>query len=224
MEQAIAAFLGQSRRAPVVAAGRTDAGVHATGQVVHVDVVPQRPSNAWVRGLNAYLPKDIAVRWAQEVSDDFHARFSANARAYRYSIYNHPVRAPLSQRYSAWCFRPLDDQAMLRASRVLLGRHDFSSFRSSQCQAKTAVRTVKRLDIVRRGHFVEIEIEADAFLHHMVRNIVGSLVYVGLGRESEAWLAQVLAACDRTCAAPTYAAGGLTLIKVTYPETLGIPE
>lgn len=222
LETALANFLNSTVRVPVTAAGRTDAGVHANGQVVHLDTDVVRTDHAWVRGLNAYLPHDVAVRWAQPVSDDFHARFSALRRCYRYTLYNHPVRSPLHARYAAWCFRALDEHAMRRAAQYLIGQHDFSSFRSSECQAKTPVRTVYRIDLHRDSDFLVLEIEADAFLHHMVRNIVGALVYVGSARTSETWLHHVLTARDRTVAAPTYAPCGLSLLRVTYPAHFGL--
>lgn len=224
LEQAIAQFVASAERVEVVAAGRTDTGVHGLGQVVHLDTEAQRPAHAWVRGLNALLPPSIAVRWAQPVGDDFHARFSAMRRTYVYRIHNHPVRSPLLDGRAAWCPRPLDHEAMARAARVLLGEHDFSSFRSSQCQAKSPIKQVHRLEIHRDGASIELLITANAFLHHMVRNIVGCLVYVGLGRQSEAWLAEVLAARDRRVAAPTYAACGLYFARVDYPEQFGLPN
>ena len=223
LEQAIAQFVASDERVEVVAAGRTDTGVHALGQVVHLDTAVQRPAHAWVRGLNALLPPSIAVRWAQPVDDAFHARFAAMRRTYVYRIHNHAVRSPLLDGRAAWCHRPLDHEAMARAARVLLGEHDFSSFRSSQCQAKLPVKQVHRLDIRRDGASIELLITANAFLHHMVRNIVGCLVYVGLGRENEAWLAEVLAARDRRVAAPTYAACGLYFARVDYPLDFKLP-
>lgn len=223
LEMAVSLFLSNPERVAVVAAGRTDAGVHASAQVVHLESPVERELSAWVRGVNAHLPPDVAVRWAHYVNDDFHARFSALQRTYRFSIYNHPVRSPLYARQSAWCFRPLDLEAMQRAAAAWLGRHDFSSFRSSECQAKTPIRTVKRLDITRINHLISLEIEADAFLHHMVRNMVGTLVYIGMGRQTPAWAGELLAARDRRLAAPTYAACGLSLIQVLYPEHFQIP-
>jgi tRNA pseudouridine38-40 synthase len=223
LEQALGLFLARADRVPVVAAGRTDAGVHACGQVVHLEAPVERELSSWVRGLNAYLPADVAVRWAQCVDDEFHARFSALRRAYRYTIYNHALRSPLLARQAAWCFRALDVEAMQEAAKAWLGTHNFSSFRSSECQAKTPIRTLSRLDISRAGALIKLEVEADAFLHHMVRNMVGTLVYIGMGRESPTWSAEVLAAQDRRLAAPTYAACGLSLTQVVYPERFRIP-
>ena len=223
LQQAIAQFLVLPE-ITVMAAGRTDAGVHASGQVVHLGTALERPLNAWVRGVNAHLPQDVAVRWALPVPSSFHARFSALGRAYRYTLYNHPVRAPLQRQQAAWAFRPLNETLMAQAAQSFIGTHDFSSFRSSECQAKTPVRSVRQLKVQRRGDFIYIDIEADAFLHHMVRNIVGTLVVVGQGKQPVAWVAQVLVARDRSCAAPTHAACGLSLVKVTYPPEYGLPD
>jgi tRNA pseudouridine38-40 synthase len=223
MEHALVLFLACHQRVAVVAAGRTDSGVHASGQVIHFDSSVEREPLAWVRGVNTHLPSDVAVRWVCDVDDNFHARFSALRRTYRYTIYNHPIRSPLHERQAAWCFRPLNLEAMQLAATAWLGTHDFSSFRSSECQAKTPIRTVKRLDISRMNHLISLEIEADAFLHHMVRNMVGTLVYIGMGRHKPSWASEVLAACDRRLAAPTYAACGLSLTQVVYPEHFQIP-
>jgi tRNA pseudouridine38-40 synthase len=223
VEEAIALFLACQQRVAVVAAGRTDSGVHASGQVIHFDSLVEREPLAWVRGVNAHLPADVAVRWVRSLDDNFHARFSALRRTYCYTIYNHPIRSPLHTRQAAWCFRPLNLEAMQLAATAWLGTHDFSSFRSSECQAKTPVRTVKRVDISRTNHLISLEIEADAFLHHMVRNMVGTLVYIGMGRQQPAWASEVLAARDRRLAAPTYAACGLSLTQVIYPEHFQIP-
>lgn len=224
VEQAIARFVGQDERIEIVAAGRTDTGVHAIGQIVHLDPPVERTAQAWVRGLNAMLPPSVAVRWAHPVSDDFHARFGAMRRAYVYRIHNHAVRSPLLDGRAAWCHRPLDHAAMERAATALLGEHDFSSFRASECQAKSPVKHVESVELRRAGALIELRITANAFLHHMVRNIVGSLVYVGLGRERDDWIAQLLAARDRRLAAPTYAAEGLYFARVDYPAHFGLPD
>lgn len=215
LEVALRNFVG----APVatICAGRTDTGVHAAMQVVHLDAPVQRESHAWVRGLNSHLPDSIAIRWAQVVPDDFHARFSATARRYVYLLRVDPVRSPFWVGRAGWSFRPLDADAMRQAAQSLLGRHDFTSFRSSQCQAASPVRTLQQLDIVQRGRFVVLSLRANAFLHHMVRNLVGSLVYVGQGRKPVEWLGEVLARRDRSLAAPTYAPDGLYLTGVEYP-------
>lgn len=224
LEAAIARFTGRQERIAVIAAGRTDAGVHALGQVIHLDTDALRSMHAWVRGLDALLPPTIAVRWAREVPETFHARFSALRRSYVYRIFNDPIRSALLDGRAAWCFRPLDLNAMREAAGTLLGEHDFSSFRSVQCQAKSPVKRLERLDIRREGANIEFVFTANAFLHHMVRNIVGSLVYVGLGRRPAAWMSEVLAARDRTRAAPTYAACGLYFATAEYPPEFGLPR
>ncbi|WP_085316450.1 tRNA pseudouridine(38-40) synthase TruA [Derxia lacustris] len=224
VEAAIARFVALPGRIEVVVAGRTDAGVHARGQVAHCDVPVERTPASWVRGLNALLPDDIAVRWMAPVADRFHARFDAVRRDYRYLIWNHPLRSPLLRRHAAWCFRPLDEAAMHRAAQALVGEHDFSCFRSSECQAKSPVKTLYEVSVARRGEFVELHIAASAFLHHMVRNVVGSLVYVGSGRMPEAWIGELLVQRDRKLAAPTYAAEGLYFESVDYPAEAGLVE
>jgi tRNA pseudouridine38-40 synthase len=206
-----------------VCAGRTDAGVHALAQVVHFDTTAARPLSAWVRGVNARLPARIAVQWAREVPDEFHARFSARSRSYRYLLRRAEVQHPLWRDRAGWVFRSLDVDAMREAAEALVGTHDFSSFRSSQCQAKTPVRTVHRLEVVTRGEFVELTLSANAFLHHMVRNIVGSLVYVGTGRQPAAWVAELLAARRRALGAPTFSPSGLYLAGVDYDPVFGLP-
>ncbi|MEN9313870.1 MAG: tRNA pseudouridine(38-40) synthase TruA [Pseudomonadota bacterium] len=221
VEVSLAALAGHP--VDTVCAGRTDAGVHAIAQVVHFDTTALRPLNAWVRGVNARLPERVAVQWAREVPDDFHARFHARARSYRYLIHCAEVRHPLWRDRAGWVFRPLDVDAMRAAATALVGEHDFSSFRSSQCQAATPVRTLSRLEIARRGDFVEIGLTANAFLHHMVRNIVGALVYVGTGRQPTAWLAELLAARRRALGAPTFSPSGLYLAAVDYDPSLGLP-
>ena len=207
-----------------VCAGRTDTGVHATHQVVDFEVPVTRPMTAWVRGVNTFLPSGVAVRWAKEVPDDFSARFSATERTYEYWILNDPVRSPLMNGLVGWVFRPCDEVKMQEAAQYLLGEHDFSSFRASECQAKSPVRTIHEVTVKRYDRMIGIRLRANAFLHHMVRNIVGSLVYVGTGRESVAWFKEVLEARNRTVAAPTFAAAGLYLVGVRYPEELGLPS
>ena len=216
LEDALLRFVA----APVqtVCAGRTDTGVHATAQVVHLDCAVQRSDESWIRGVNAYLPPSIAVQWAREVSAEFHARFSARARAYTYVILNSRVRQPLWSGRAGWVFQQLDASAMQEGAQHLLGEHDFSSFRSSQCQASSPVRTVVRADIEQRGDLVLFHVRANAFLHHMVRNIVGALVQVGLGRQGVDYLATLIDARDRTRGAPTFAPDGLYLTDVVYPD------
>lgn len=218
LEQALETFVGHP--VATICAGRTDAGVHATSQVVHIDVDVERRESAWVRGLNSHLPDSVAVHWAREVPETFHARFSALARTYQYIIFNAGVRHPLWCHRAGWCFRPLDDILMNRAAQLLLGKHDFSSFRSSQCQAATPVRHMQAIRVTRHAEFVIIELTANAFLHHMVRNIVGELVLLGQGKTDLAHFEAVLSARDRTLAAPTFAASGLYLTDVQYPPDL----
>lgn len=221
LEAALAAFVG----APVatICAGRTDSGVHATGQVVHLDSPVDRPLSAWVRGLNAQLPRSVAVRWARAVEPDFSARFSASARRYEYWLLNDPVRAPLYEGRTGWVYRPLDLAAMVAGAAHLLGTHDFTSFRAAECQAASPVRTLSRLELCRHGALIRIQLGANAFLHHMVRNIVGTLVYVGLARQSPDWVGEVLAARSRAVAAPTFSAAGLYLTGVEYDPRHGLP-
>lgn len=228
----------------VVCAGRTDSGVHALEQVVHFDTAVVRDDASWVRGVNAFLPPSIAVRWACEVptetppelaaahdpdspyprDDGFHARFSAVARTYHYLLYNHPVRSPLLAGRVGWVFRPLDLQRMREGARHLVGTHDFSAFRSIECQAKSPVRTMHSLDIARSGDMFILTLRANAFLHHMVRNIVGSLIAVGHGKQAPEWIAELLDQRDRSKAAPTFMADGLYLARVDYPGVWQLPQ
>jgi tRNA pseudouridine38-40 synthase len=222
LEAALSTLAGEEI-APV-AAGRTDAGVHATGQIVHFDTHATRPQTAWVRGANTYLPKSIRVLWAQPVSEDFHARFSAVSRTYRYVIYNHGVRPALMAGHVGWFHEALDVEAMARAAQNLLGEHDFSSFRSAECQAKTPVKIVHETHVRRLGDYVVVDFTANAFLHHMVRNMIGCLVYVGTHRQPADWITDLTRARDRTLAAPTFAPDGLYLIRVRYDARFGLPE
>lgn len=221
VEQALQAFAGSA--VPTICAGRTDAGVHATWQVVHIDAPVTRPLPSWVRGVNRFLPERVAVRWAQAVPDDFHARYSAVARRYDYWLLNDPVRAPLTAQRVGWVFRPLDLERMQQAAAALLGTHDFSAFRAAECQARSPVRTVQQLDVIRRGRLLRVRIVANAFLHHMVRNIVGALVDIGVGRQAPAWMGEILAGRDRRLAAPTFSAAGLYLTGVQYDAGHGLP-
>jgi tRNA pseudouridine38-40 synthase len=204
-------------------AGRTDANVHATGQVVHFDTRAKRHIDAWIWGTNSHLPASIAVRWAKHVDHHFHARFTATARRYRYIIYNHPIRPALFSTRVTWYYYPLDVERMREAGCCLIGEQDFSSFRSSQCHSKTPMRKVTEFNVRRQGDFVIVEIQANAFLHHMVRNIVGSLVKVGSHAREPAWMQEVLHAKDRRAAATTAPADGLYLTKVVYPEPYIFP-
>jgi len=207
----------------VTCAGRTDRGVHARGQVVHFDTEAARPDSAWVRGVNALLPDSVAVLWAARVADDFHARYAALARTYRYVLLNRPVRPALAARHAGWTHAPLDVAAMRAAALQLVGEHDFSAFRAAECQARSPVRTLQALEVQARGERIDFVLRANAFLQHMVRNIVGTLVHVGNGRHAPQWAGEVLASRDRARAAPTFAAEGLYLERVDYAERWGLP-
>ncbi|WP_040976385.1 tRNA pseudouridine(38-40) synthase TruA [Necropsobacter massiliensis] len=222
LERAIA-FVADEECA-VFCAGRTDAGVHATGQVIHFETAALRPEKAWCFGVNAKLPDDIAVTWAKQVDDDFHARFSATARRYRYVIYNHKLRNAILPDGITHCHLPLDHQLMNQAGQALVGEHDFSAFRAAQCQSNTPWRNVHHLHVIRRGDYLVIDIQANAFVHHMVRNIVGSLIEVGCQQRPVAWIAELLAEKDRTLAAPTAKAAGLYLVHVSYPARFALPR
>lgn len=208
----------------VFCAGRTDAGVHATGQVVHFKVNCQRRLAAWTLGMNSNLPGDIAVRWAKEVDDEFHARFSATARRYRYIIYNSAHRGAILGKGVSHYHFPLNETLMHQAGQCLLGEHDFTSFRAVQCQSRTPFRNVHHLNVTRQGDFVVIDIKANAFVHHMVRNIAGSLIEIGQGNQSVDWMAELLALKDRNKAAATAKAQGLYLVEVDYPQQYEIPH
>ncbi len=208
----------------VVCSGRTDAGVHARCQVVHFDAPVRRDPRSWVLGITTRLPHSIVVLWAREVPDQFHARYSARARRYRYRILNRPVRAALERQFVAWERLPLDHAAMHRAAQALVGEHDFSAFRTVHCQAKHARRDLHEIVVARVGDEVVIEVQANAFLHHMVRNIVGSLIPVGRGERPEDWIAELLAGRDRIVAGPTAPACGLTFLGPKYPRQWGLPD
>jgi len=221
LERALGSIACQPVR--LVAAGRTDAGVHALGQVAHFDTEAERPDQAWVRGANAALPAAIAVQWAVRVPEAFSARYAATARTYRYLLYCHPVRpAVLAGRVGSFHL-PLALEPMQAAGRRLLGRHDFSAFRSAECQAKSPVRELRRLGVAQRGSYFIFDVTADAFLHHMVRNIVGSLVQVGKGAQPPEWVEAVLASRDRARAAPTFPPDGLYLAEVRYGPEWNLP-
>jgi len=226
VQDALERALTQVAGGPVgtVCAGRTDAGVHAVDQVVHFDTAAVRPETAWVRGVNSLLPPACAVNWSRRVADDFHARYSAVARCYRYLLLNDPVRPAADRQRVGWFHLPLDLERMQRAARLLVGEHDFSAFRSAECQARNPVRTLMRLDVARRGDYVVFDFRANAFLHHMVRNIVGCLVYVGKGKYPPEWLGEVLAGRDRKRAAPTFDAAGLYLSRAVYEAHWGLPQ
>lgn len=204
-------------------AGRTDTGVHATAMIAHFDSAAERSMRSWVLGANANLPSDMVVLWAVPVADDFHARYQAIARHYCYRICNRWVR-PVHARFNrAWIRKPLDAGRMHRAAQYLLGEHDFTSYRAVSCQARHAVRELYRLEVARIGDEILCRVSGNAFLHHMVRNIVGSLIEVGQGDRPESWMAEVLAAKDRTCAGMTAPACGLTLESVQYPDEIQFP-
>ena len=208
----------------VVCAGRTDTGVHATGQVVHFDTGTERPLNNWLRGTNANLPDDISVRWLSRVDDTFHARFSATQRHYRYIIYNHPCRPALLRKHVCWHYSELDADVMAHAARHLLGEHDFTSFRAVACQAHSPVRTIHSLDIRRSNRFIYIDVIANAFLHHMVRCIAGVLIKTGCGEQPPDWVHDVLQAKDRRVSGINASPAGLYLVKVGYPEHFAVPS
>ena len=208
-------------------AGRTDAGVHASEQVVHLDTGLDRLPVSWVRGINSYLPASIAVRWACEVpggKDGFHARSSAVARRYRYLIYNSPVRSPLWKNRAGWVFRPLDCALMRKGAAFLLGEHDFSAFRAAECQSITPVKTMNHIGIKRQGDLIVFTFEANAFLHHMIRNIIGSLIEVGKDNQPPEWIGKLLDGRDRSKAAPTFMPDGLYLSRVFYENKWGLPQ
>ncbi|GGW95149.1 tRNA pseudouridine(38-40) synthase TruA [Alteromonas halophila] len=207
----------------VQCAGRTDAGVHATGQVIHFDCEHHRPERAWTLGVNANLPDSVAVTWCKSVSDEFHARFSATHRRYRYVIYNAKLRPAILGKGVTHEYRELDTHKMHDAAQALVGEQDFTSFRAAHCQSHTPFRNVTHVEVSRQGRYVIIDIRANAFLHHMVRNIAGSLMEIGAGEQPVNWIAQLLALKDRTQAAATAKPHGLYLVEVTYPSQWDIP-
>lgn len=221
VEYALNAIAGEP--VTTVAAGRTDTGVHATGQVVHFDTLICRPETAWSRGVNTFLPDDISIRWAHQVDQEFHARYSATRRRYRYFLLNRPMRPGVLSGRVGWDFHPLDDSAMAEAARCFIGTHDFSSFRAAGCQAKNPVKTMSRAEVRRVGSFVIFDFEANAFLHHMVRNLVGALVYVGKGALAPAAMNTLIDQRDRRLAPPTFMAAGLYLVEVGYPAEFALP-
>ncbi|HZQ62205.1 MAG TPA: tRNA pseudouridine(38-40) synthase TruA [Casimicrobiaceae bacterium] len=221
LERALAAIAGVPLRS--IAAGRTDAGVHACMQVVHFDCEVERPLTAWVRGVNAHLPEAMAVLWAAPVPNEFHARYSAMARHYTYYLADRPVRCALFADRIGWHHRALDVDVMREASACLVGTHDFSAFRAAECQAKTPVKTMSTIDIRREGELVRMSFSANAFLHHMIRNIVGSLVHVGAGKAPVSWMHELLESRDRTRAAATFAAQGLYFTGADYPTGFELP-
>lgn len=221
LEAAIAAVADEPVEA--VCAGRTDAGVHALGQVAHFDTTADRSMRGWLLGINSNLPDDINATWVTPVHDEFHARFSATSRSYRYLILNRLVRSALHRRRAWWVHEPLDEAAMQAAAGLLVGEHDFSAFRAAGCQASTATREITDISVTRRGPWIALEVTANAFLQHMVRNITGTLVAIGRGDEEPAWAGRVLESRDRRqggVAAPPH---GLTFMQVSYPRSTGVP-
>lgn len=222
VEQALSSIAAHN--VDVHCAGRTDTGVHAIGQVVHFATPVIRPNKAWVQGVNTQLPDDIRIRWAQEVGDEFHARFSAIARQYRYVIYNRSVHSAVLNGRVTWVSQFLDEALMNEAAQQLLGEHDFSAFRASACQASHARRELQSISVSRKGHMIFIDIQANAFLHHMVRNIAGTLIEVGKKNQPVAWVKSLLLSQDRTLAAATAPACGLYFVNAMYSENLLIPK
>lgn len=223
LERALSRFLAVGN-VNTLCAGRTDAGVHGLNQVVHFDSPLERPDNAWVRGTNSFLPPDIAVQWARQVPFGFHARASATGRRYAYVLLESPVRPSVDQGQVGWVFRPLNQPAMLAAAHSLLGEHDFTSFRASACQAHSPVKHMQRIEIARRGAYWRFEFEASAFLHHMIRNIMGCLIAIGTGNRPVTWMADVLAAKSRDAAAPTFSPDGLYFLGPVYDVAWNIPD
>lgn len=224
VQDALEAAISRMAGCPVRlhAAGRTDAGVHACLQVAHFDTDVERPLTAWVRGVNSFLPKGVAVLWSKAVPEAFHARFSAMARHYRYLLLNHPVRPALLSGRVGWHHSPLDIDAMQAAARLLIGEFDYSSFRSSECQAASPVKTITRFTLRREADLLICDVSAGGFLHHMVRNLMGTLVHIGRGNAAPEWIVDLLNARDRTIAPPTFMPDGLYFAGVSYPPAFGI--
>lgn len=222
VEKAISAVANESLK--VVCAGRTDTGVHGAHQVIHIDTQAERSERSWVFGINSNLPKQVCVLWAKEVSAEFHARFSATRRRYQYVIFNRHVRPSYLAYRTTWEYRPLDIELMQQAAQFLVGTHNFNAYRALGCQAKNPVREVYELKVTRRNEFVFIDIEANAFLHHMVRNIAGVLMDIGAGKHSPAWANEILQTKDRTQGGVTAPPYGLYLCGVTYPDQFQIPQ
>lgn len=221
LEAALAKFT--THPVSTLCAGRTDAGVHGLMQVVHFDTPLARDINAWVRGVNSFLPSDIAIQWAREVPSTFHARGSATARRYVYCLLQSPVRPSVEASRVGWTFHRLELEAMQQAASHLLGEHDFSSFRAAACQARSPIKTLRRIDITQRGLYWRFEFEANAFLHHMIRNFMGSLIYVGQGKKSAAWMREVRDARSRDKAAPTFSPDGLYFAGPVYDAIWNLP-
>ena len=231
LEAAVTRFVGNNSTdelVRVITAGRTDTGVHALGQVVHFDVNVEREDWSWVRGINSFLPDSIVVNWAKPVSEEFSARFSAYERTYIYAMHAGPCRSPMAASRAGYLMMPADKwfdvPAMEAAAQYLIGEHDYSSFRSSECQAKSPIKTLYSIEIISAQPWLYFKIRGNAFLHHMVRNLVGTFLMIGIGKQSSEWMSEVLAAKDRRVAAPTFAPDGLYLVKIAYPGEFAIPE
>lgn len=206
----------------VVCAGRTDTGVHATNQVIHFDCDKERTIRAWIHGANSFLPKDVCIKWGKEIPDDFHARYSATSRRYRYVIYNGSIRPALLRSNVTWQYKQLDYRLMHEAAQSLLGENDFTSFRSMECQSNTPMRNMHQIQVSRHGELVVIDLTANAFLHHMVRNIAGVLIAVGSGKHPVSWVDDVLKAKDRRLGAETAPSYGLYLVQINYPQAFNL--
>ena len=222
LEKALSKVANEAIR--LTCAGRTDTGVHATGQVVHFDTSAKRELQAWVLGGNTHLPYDISIHWVSQVNENFSARFSAVSRSYRYLLFNRKIRSAVFQHNVSWAYEPLDAGLMNSAAQFLLGEHDFSAFRSSRCQAKHAIRVMQNISVKRKGDYLILDIKANAFLHHMVRNIVGTLMVIGRGEQPVQWMQEILQGRDRKKAGKTASASGLYLVNVEYPKEYGLPE
>jgi tRNA pseudouridine38-40 synthase len=222
LEAALGKFA--AHRVSTLCAGRTDSGVHGLMQVVHFDTELARPTASWVRGTNAFLPSDIAVEWAQVVPAEFHCRASAQSRRYAYILFESAVRPSINAGRVGWVFRPLDGHMMRQAAAYLIGEHDFSSFRAAACQALSPVKTLQRIDISQRGAYWRFEFEANAFLHHMIRNIMGGLIAVGQHKHTAEWMQEILLARDRTVAAATFSPNGLYFLGPRYAPQWGLPD
>lgn len=221
LERAVSSIAGERVKTQV--AGRTDTGVHATAQVTHFDTTAVRPLSAWVRGVNTHLPPSVVVRWAREVDETFHARFLAYERTYRYILFNSPTRPAILAGKVGWFHVPLDETLMADAATRLIGTHDFSAFRAAACQAKSPIKVMRDARVTRVGQYIAFDFRASAFLHHMVRNLVGALVYVGKGHYPPAWIEALLQTRDRVRAAPTFEPAGLYLCGVSYPPNWSLP-
>lgn len=226
LEEALRLFSGLPLGERVITncTGRTDAGVHALMQVVHFDTPLQREAFSWMRGVNRFLPDDMAVQWAQEVPPEFHCRAAARTRRYAYIALQSPMRTSLDRGRVGWVHRPLDLEHMQLAADILLGEHDFSSFRAAQCQSLSPIKTLLKIQVSRRGAYYRFDFEASAFLHHMIRNIMGCLITVGQGSQPVAWMQEVLNAKSREVAAPTFSPDGLYFLGPTYDKQWGLPD